>query len=172
LPLVFRLEKTQKYIYLITNTKKHKTMNTEITDKKAEKQAAVSVSVTPSELRIGSLLQQEFGKIRYGSVTQINENTVRLKMEFSRLMVSYKDIEPILITEKLLKRLGFIKLGELDFFYILESEMNLKISCDLKMVAWYNLQLHNVKIKYVHQLQNLHFALTGCELQISSLTEH
>lgn len=70
-------------------------------------------------------------------------------------------LEPIPLNEQWLMDFGFIKL---DYFYILESEMNLKVGYDLKKFAWHNFQLHNVNIKHVHQLQNLYFALTGIEL--------
>lgn len=144
-------------------------MNTEITNKKAEKQADVSVSVT--DLRIGNLIHYNNNHKEIGKISLLVSDIVDA---LSYCQINYRrdkkhwliNLQPVKLTEDWLTAFGFIKLGELDFFYILESEMNLKISCDLKMVAWYNLQLHNVKIKYVHQLQNLHFALTGYELQV------
>lgn len=74
--------------------------------------------------------------------------------------------QPIPLTEEILLKCGFIKLDKEDYFYILQYDMNLKIGEDLKLIAWYDLALNNVKIKYLHQLQNLYFALTGSELNV------
>lgn len=71
----------------------------------------------------------------------------------------------ITLTEEWLLRFGFIKLDTSDIFYVLGYNMQLKVSECLTMVAWHNLMLHDVKIKYVHQLQNLYYLLTGEKLK-------
>ena len=70
---------------------------------------------------------------------------------------TYNEIEPIPLTEKWLKNLGFKK-GRKGFWFQGGVEYNPK-KFDLSFFGY-------VEIKYVNQLQNLYFALTGEELQL------
>jgi len=123
-----------------------------------------------NEFRIGNYVFLHKNSI--GKVTAIEQHLILINQYYVKINdtndIYYQanQIKPIPLNEELLLKCGFVKLGDLDFFYILEYEMNFKISSDLKMIAWYNLQLHNVKIEYLHQLQNLYFALTNNELNI------
>lgn len=66
-------------------------------------------------------------------------------------------IKPIPLTEEWLLKLGFGKDGE--------SPKRIKLDCDFGVVEiWVNGR--NPLVKYVHQLQNLYFALTGEELTL------
>lgn len=107
-------------------------------------QTAVSGSVTASELRLGNLVSLPSG-VMY------------------RVDIIYKNYEmlkhwrPIRITELLLIKLGFNNnifehIFEIEEFYLTKEE-----DCFFK---------NSSEIKYVHQLQNLYFALTGSELQL------
>jgi hypothetical protein len=79
------------------------------------------------------------------------------------------NIKPIYLTEEWLERLGFDITGEDDFD---------KTFGDIKQISIRKNKLHNtdkfgvylsqrriVNVKYVHQLQNLYFALTNTELE-------
>jgi len=117
-----------------------------------------------NELRIGNLVQHEFGKIRYGIVTQINDSAVRLKTKFSRLLVSYKDIEPIPLTEEWL-----IKLGSKSFldFYLYDR---FKLTYLSQYKYWYiqdtETNCYMTKIEFVHDWQNFIFVMNSEELKI------
>jgi len=111
-----------------------------------------------NELRIGNLVQHKYSGIIKTDINAISIVEIQNREDIEEIY------SPIPLTEEWLLKFGFVKLGKLDFFYISEQEMNFKVSCDLKMIAWYNLQLHGVEIKHVHQLQNLYFALTNTEL--------
>ena len=67
------------------------------------------------------------------------------------------DAKPIPITEEWLLKFGFEK-NSIDLFYSLKNFIIRHdfILCDIDI---------RVEIKYVHQLQNLYFLLTGKELQ-------
>lgn len=118
-----------------------------------------------NELRIGNLIwdieQKEVDKI-------VGIEEKRVSVEGSTFAYTPIDeILPIELTEEWLIKFGFIKYddgGELhgcDCFYI-SKENNIAIGLTPK----YNLSgYRNVKVKYVHQLQNLYFALTGEELK-------
>lgn len=78
-----------------------------------------------------------------------------------------KDIQPIPLTEEWLIKFGFDPCyfadgGKLSFYRINDSNFLLP---DFTLV-WFG-----TKIKYVHQLQNLYFALTGEELKTDTLPE-
>ena len=82
--------------------------------------------------------------------------------------VSESDLKPIPLTEEWLVRFGF-------FINHWESErieetvyqhQGITIFYSDIVDAWVFPDIENVEIKYVHQLQNLYFALTGSELEI------
>ncbi len=87
-----------------------------------------------------------------------------------------KDLKPIPITPELLKRAGFEKsiqtFSEVNKYRIdiIKNTMFVSIWENEKKISW---SLHsetgwvsNYSIKYIHQLQNLYFALTQKELEI------
>ncbi len=81
--------------------------------------------------------------------------------------VDSKDLSPILLTEECLLKLGFVK-DKND--YRLEDLYSLSISVNRngEFTPCFNDRiLHSeLKMKTLHQLQNLYFALTGKELEI------
>tara|TARA_R110000822_G_scaffold233483_2_gene364915 strand:+ start:131 stop:478 length:348 start_codon:yes stop_codon:yes gene_type:complete len=103
------------------------------------------------ELRIGNLVAFYYGdegllaeKVNYNDLEFIHQNPQLYK--------------PIPLTEEWLLKFGFdiqlveIVLGE---FYLKKTENHFEYYCN-----------NRVQIKYVHQLQNLYFALTSKELEI------
>ena len=71
------------------------------------------------------------------------------------------DVEPIPLTNEWLVKFGFNKSTE-NVFKILHTDNNFGFSVKL-----YSSYAFKEKIKSVHQLQNLYFALTGEELKIN-----
>ena len=71
-----------------------------------------------------------------------------------------KHIEPIELTEDIVIDLGLnaVELENSEWFY-----QDNKFRLNKNYSGFY--YSRNLDIKYVHQLQNLYFALTGCELQ-------
>jgi hypothetical protein len=76
-----------------------------------------------------------------------------------------ENITPIPLTEEWLLRFGFID-GEIlefdDLLFDVGNSMRYNFEDSTIGMGYYG----NIKIKYVHQLQNLYFALTGKELEI------
>jgi hypothetical protein len=106
-----------------------------------------------SELRIGNLVKQ-------GVVESIGSRLI----EVSDTIYESEVIEPIELTEKCLFKFGLkgtqgyyydSEIGAIEFYY--EDEI---LVCDI-----YNYRNENVK--YIHQLQNIYFALTNEELKIN-----
>ena len=74
----------------------------------------------------------------------------------------YKDLKGIPLTEEWLVRLGFKKISPHGSIWKLG---NFHVQ-DFIQLGIYECNNH-VKIKYIHQLQNLYFALTGEELKLN-----
>lgn len=122
------------------------------------------------ELRIGNLVLDRNGLTAV--VDEIRVNSVKLSKfkGYTFESFTYDEINPISITEMWLENIGFKNIGlsgnmfeykDLignDNRFIIESDGYLfypQINFDL--CCW-------SEFKYVHQLQNLYFALTGSEL--------
>lgn len=71
-----------------------------------------------------------------------------------------KDIEPIELTEGILLKCGFIPCS------IIDNHFNISGMCIWKCNDMFLCDKNGVHIKYLHQLQNLYFALTNEELNI------
>lgn len=116
-----------------------------------------------SELRIGNFVQHKCGahyKISAYDIVDVADGTFYIK--------------PIPLTEEWLLRLGFIKPdrymsggfmidGYEDGFFV-SSGFNFCQFCLIDQMV--DTRYISDNIKYVHQLQNLYFALTGEELTI------
>ena len=127
-------------------------------------QTCVSVSVT--DLRIGNYLLKS---LKSGNGRKIND-----KIGVQDIVRIYENTgsfnyEPIQLTEEWLGNFRFEK-----FLNQFKESSGYKPFILLFLDGFYEYDdlRFSTKIKYVHQLQNLYHALTGSELQISSITEH
>lgn len=118
------------------------------------------------ELRIGNLIQQ-------GEITMVSNSNVWIGND----IFLTDEIEPIPITEEWLLKFGFNCINRPKMaFKLYHNEVNADFSSMiLKEVGnkpiWvyagnnrWTMNPFTVEIKYVHQLQNLYFAITGKEL--------
>jgi len=104
------------------------------------------------ELMIGNLVKK-------GQVEMIANNCIWIH----DLPYFFDEIEPIPLTEEWLVKFGFeIKQGRFGNEYF--GKINLYTASDKKIVFCYDDCLKG--INYVHQLQNLYFALIGEELTL------
>jgi hypothetical protein len=122
------------------------------------------------ELRIGNYVNQvieSFERLKNKKVIQFDEvNWYRIGE-----CIEYIDwFEPIPLTEEWLVKFGFIKIdNRLESIYrlgILEYATSCK-TIDIEVPYNDGIATHTTDIKYVHQLQNLYFALTNEELTIN-----
>ena len=109
-----------------------------------------------NELRLGNWVSNDWGD--YCKDTYIGEN-------------GYEFDCPIPLTEEILLKAGLIKskddLG--DTFHIMEEDgftARYTMRYWDKKEYWFMCGMGRVNFNYVHQLQNLYFALTGEELEI------
>lgn len=123
--------------------------------------------IEPKELRIGNFVSRVNGDSYQATVATISD------LENGHLIVN-----PIPITKEWLNDFGFMEdedkgfipdedrhctvlsFKNIDFAFI---EGNCYLWLEVESDTWYNMKW--TKIKYVHQLQNLFFALTGQELK-------
>jgi len=118
------------------------------------------------ELRIGnyikliddvSLLGKESGKVLIVNTTILQNLRGR----------SASDYEPILLTSEILGMAGFAKIGNKHDYRLWDVRI---VLCALDVWRYDNgsVIIENMpEIKYIHQLQNLYFALTGEELKLT-----
>lgn len=125
-----------------------------------------------SELRIGNYVNviDDNGKIK--GVDTISNIT----LSGWETLLGYEGIKPIPLTEEGLLKCGYIKVGEGDFRLRVksvdiygdnnESEFGVCFLGDGYFIVRHD--NHGLcYIKYLHQLQNLYFALTGKELLLN-----
>lgn len=122
--------------------------------------------IDSKELRIGNLAESPIGWI--GSVIELKSSFVRLykKDDLSAYNFGSDLIDPIPITPEWLERLGFEKLPPKNHWeeYWEKGILRLYITDGkISPIAVINSE----RPKYVHQLQNLYYALTGQELTIN-----
>jgi hypothetical protein len=122
-----------------------------------------------NELRVGNWIINPFGG--KGTVESIHLDSVKLKE--SNSFVPLVHCKPIQLTDEILLKCGFKKGDE---YYLSPSDystegfvdmmcFNLK-ECEF-IIDMSQYSGYSVSIKHLHQLQNLYFALTGKELQIT-----
>ena len=106
------------------------------------------------ELRIGNYISDiHASKTFYEAVKKISDDRVF----YGNFHSHPKDLKPIPITEEWLLKFGFE--------YVNHTFRKHKFCVNLKENELYILtETHRVYIEYVHQLQNLYFALTNQEL--------
>ena len=90
-----------------------------------------------------------------GVISLNDTKSIRIYSQFDEF------IKPIPLTEEWLLRLGFESTNTYYF-----SKCNLHLQGDIRGFHLVISRIDGIKVKYVHQLQNLYFALTGEELTI------
>jgi hypothetical protein len=124
-----------------------------------------------SELRIGNLINGYSSirglnpfPIKAGNISQLQDEINGFFNKDCPRMID--NIRPITITEEWLVKLGFVKSPA---FYAIDLYGGYILYLDNKIYLSYGDHGNNEVgyIKYVHQLQNLYFALTGEELIIN-----
>ena len=120
----------------------------------------------PQELRIGNLVYSletnDIQKIRGINEEYVSIDTVTFDY------VSYDEIEPIPLTEEWLLKFGYI--GNEPIFSEISTIFTNGIHKIWKPFNKFLDDTYRFEINYVHQLQNLYFALKGEELQFKQTT--
>ena len=123
------------------------------------------------DLRINNIVGYEHleeGVVKsHSTVVHIQHNSIGLGCLVEWIGVEIEGIKPIPLTEEWLVKFGFEnnqsnnEWYDKGFFSVLNNGMSF---CFIHCGNYINI---NARPKYVHQLQNLYFALTGEELTLS-----
>lgn len=133
-----------------------------------------------SELRIGNYIEQGIVKAikiegvvtnyHYIAVPELMHGIGAMKAQLVETIFSFEDCKPTPLTEEWLLKFGFdkkegfeLKINQFDLIWFYKGKYYL---CPYE--ACNENQCVELQIKYVHQLQNLYFALTGEELTIKN----
>lgn len=131
--------------------------------------------MNPAELRIGNYVDF-FGEVTIiDGLCPFNTGDQILKTDCCITQAgttSFRDIEPIPLTEEWLERFGCMrqKISSLHRNYWnkdLDFSIDVEFTFDKDVLFFYRIcgEKRRRPIPYVHQLQNLYFALTGEELK-------
>ena len=146
-------------------------MNTNKTQSEQLPQDAVMQSVIlPNELRIGSIISDIFSESTQPfTITKLLQNKCYYKPGSNAVYdCKYENLKPIPLTEEWLLKFGF----QIDETYVSEQNPYLDYIKDEVRISmpYYSFEFGDgafMELKYVHQLQNLYFALTQRELTVA-----
>jgi len=124
----------------------------------------------PQELRIGNIYNRKHGK--GWTETTIDEKLMSQIFDDNDPLLALNDFEPIPLSEEWLKKFGFKKTAQNIFKLVLPSHSSFE-EYVIASIGSVRIQIckngayaYDPIIQYVHQLQNLYFALTGTELNL------
>ena len=127
--------------------------------------------VDKKELRVGNIILREYSVIPL-TVMEIKENTVRVSYTSDKprtALIEYENLAPICLTHEILEKLPqfteypfsdedgcYFEWCKAKDFCLLSGDNNDVYICDSP----------DIRFKYLHQLQNLIYTITGNELEI------
>jgi hypothetical protein len=119
--------------------------------------------IQANELRLGNLIlkNNEIYEISSLFFVDLHDGTIRENYNNSYI------IEPIPLTEEWILKFGLKKTKyKSDIIYDFGLQNSTYITIDKNDLSYFMWDEYLTSIKYVHQLQNLYFALTNNELEI------
>jgi hypothetical protein len=134
--------------------------------------------IAANELRIGNFV---LAKPIFGNDKKFKPLQIASPNEIFRCYNTPKDFNPIPLTPEILEKCGFVVVHKANNHYTINDPNGFKDSHKIAIFHTVNNQWHiafsdtfsgykdyipTTKIKYLHQLQNLYFALTGEELTV------
>ena len=130
------------------------------------------------ELRIGNYLQLKGENFRVSEI-QNNLQCVELKRknlenprlnDYEECDLDCNDLLPITVSEEWFLNLGFKRITTNEYWFVIplkDRSLNVSTVGNVEIKSWDMLIISlGCVCEYVHQLQNLYFALTGNELNI------
>lgn len=128
--------------------------------------------IQANELRIGNLVNFKLlvlGKDNYCPVTCIKPKDCVVAYKGNDLVLPYgaPDLQPIPITHEILEKCGFNR-GMLWNEFQINQQLRFYADIDETKCHLFDKQDNNLgEAHYLHQLQNLYFALTGLDLTLN-----
>lgn len=135
--------------------------------------------IKPNELRIGNYFHPTSSANgvripittiwhRVGSLNKFGEIEVIEPSRIETLVFSSNEIEPISLAPEVLEKCGFVNIRSVHWC-VPNSEPSISFEVCLwsDHVSYTKNNNHHAEIKYLHQLQNLYFALNCKELSVN-----
>jgi hypothetical protein len=132
----------------------------------------------PNDLRVGNWVSLEFVGAFKWDYYHFKEYVkgIRTGHHLEEDIISDK-IEPIALTPEILEKCGFVSEKDKEYFHPTTMFFELRnvtaLEYGFKIIAGFPIHSRNIfkgistQINYLHQLQNLYFALTGEELTVN-----
>lgn len=123
--------------------------------------------IQANDLRVGNIVLYIYSGFSESSIIRINDIgniAVWGSDSDGKYLINLKNIIPIQLTKEILLKCGFELNLEKTLFIIKSCGLMLM---DVKGLYYMANSLVKTDIKYLHQLQNLYYALTGVELQVN-----
>lgn len=130
--------------------------------------------IQANELRIENLVKDSLNRI--GIVKSVTSNILTVKLDSSTLRVTttkngFDNLHGVELTPEILEKCGFVHINgkhQLEFkgdagFLELEDDFSIALLGGKEDFGFTPKNL----LKYLHQLQNLYFSLTGVELEVT-----
>lgn len=130
-----------------------------------------------TDLKISNLVEYEDQIFTVKEILQPTENYffVKIENDFESITVPAEAIEPILIDENWLQKLGFSKTYSSEQRIRYERPENfIKYDLDLtakKLLEGLKIYGNSVKCKYIHEVQNIFYSLIGQSIFAQNTTE-
>jgi hypothetical protein len=133
--------------------------------------------IKANELRIGNLLHADWDRGRFVAAVEIRETKVIVN-DNDWSCLKYDELSPISVTEEWLRKLGLVEDKYYRKNYVIQTgneyfSVHFQEDNEEYYRGWIvnndqsDALCHRIaKVEFVHQLQNLFFALTGEELTI------
>lgn len=123
--------------------------------------------MTTQELRLGNYVLHNGNKC---IITAIDYDEVQVDEQGIYMRLPIEDIEPIPLTKKLMTQLGFEEDRIVGFVYSKDSLIHVNLAKPDKSYknihsGWASVTLF-IHCKYLHELQNAFYAITGEELEV------
>lgn len=133
--------------------------------------------IKENDLRLNNLVTVNYKTDLLSKVTWIQEGSINVIFDrqpdlINGIVCSANDLIPIPVTEKILLSCGFKERKSVFGYWIYEIKFQHAIfsveEVDLGLCYFYIGNTHVTQTRYVHELQNLYFSITGEELVFST----
>lgn len=133
------------------------------------------MTLQANELRLGNYVncpRQDQNPFRIDGIEFLNKNNCKVEMEwmpnFHPLTWELKDLQPMPLTEEIVKKTGFVQQLEPSIWFKKPFHLNLDSTWWWCIDGCFEGEEGSKwrEVKHLHQLQNLYFNLTGEELDV------
>jgi len=123
-----------------------------------------------SELMIGNWVNFAEENVLF-QIVEIDSEGLTVENKSDKTWIELETFEPIPLTEEWLAKFGFVKSEEKFNYFERVTYNNYTLEANKRIISFsidkYKcLDCSHDHVKYVHQLQNLYFALTGEQLKL------